>query len=612
MSQSHLGALYADFRNGEISRREFMRRGMALGISASLLVSVVANTAVAQDATPAADTTKAFPDSGTEGQERGAGPELLALAVQAASQLSVHNATGGKDIGAGMVILEPLITYGEAGVLIPVLATEVPSIANGSIAEDLSTVTFTLKPDILWSDGTPFTAEDVKFTWEWNINPENGSIDRPSWDMVSNIEVIDDLTVKATFDPPTFGWFQPFGGNIGAIYPKHYWEGSDDPIQTNIDFGMNPIGTGPYKLANLSPNEEVLYEINEHFREPNKPFFKTLRLKGNSEPDTSVRAVTVTGEWDLGFDIMMAPETMESLVGDLGEVSIDLGTGVEKLMLNFSDPNTEVDGQKSHVGTPHPYFSDPAVREAVSMAIDRATITEKLYGSVPASNMLVGMTDYESPNIPFVYDPQAAIAKLEEAGWVLDGNVRSKDGVELKALYTTTVNQRRQRVQAVVKANLEAIGFSVELNSVDGSVFFDSDIDNTQNFTHFYSDIQMYQDGATSAYPVNYMKYWYAGPDNENISQRENNYSGTNKARYVNPEYDVEFEKLTTLVDPEDVANQFILLNDIVIRDVVEVPIAQSANFTVINHRMNKANIIGSPFVPIWWNLHNWNLAEDQ
>ena len=93
-------------------------------------------------------------------------------------------------------------------------------------------------------------------------------------------------------------------------------------------------------------------------------------------------------------------------------------------------------------------------------------------------------------------------------------DVRAKDGVELSMVFTSTVNQRRQRTQAVVKANLEAIGFKVELNQVDGSIFFDGDIENEQNFTHFYSDMQLYTDGATSAYPVNYMKYWYAGPDN--------------------------------------------------------------------------------------------------
>src|SRR5690606_31184276 len=102
------------------------------------------------------------------------------------------------------------------------------TLENGLLAEDLSTVTFNLLPDVVWSDGTPFTANDVRFTWEWNIDEANGSIDRTSWELVSDVEVVDDLTAVVTFDPPTYGWFQSFASNIGAIYPAHFWEGSED------------------------------------------------------------------------------------------------------------------------------------------------------------------------------------------------------------------------------------------------------------------------------------------------------------------------------------------------------------------------------------------------
>jgi peptide/nickel transport system substrate-binding protein len=173
------------------------------------------------------------------------------------------------------------------------------------------------------------------------------------------------------------------------------------------------------------------------------------------------------------------------------------------------------------------------------------------------------------------------------------------------------VNQRRQRTQAVVKANLEAIGFKVELNQVDGSIFFDGDVENEQNFTHFYSDMQLYTDGATSAYPVNYMKYWYAGPDNENVAQEENSYSGTNKTRWVNAEYDAAFDELVALVDPEEVAAQFIKLNDMVVENVVEIPLVQTfADLYAINNRIRKENVVVNPFGDLYWNLANWNEAD--
>lgn len=610
MSQTSLGTLYAAFKAGEMNRRSFLQRGAALGVSTGLLTSLAANTLSAQDATPETGESS-LPDAGTENQQRGQAGELRVLAVQAASGLSVHNATGGKDISAGVVISEALLNYDGDGALVPILAKEVPTLENGLLAEDLSTVTFNLKEGVVWSDGTPFTANDVKFTWEWNIDEANQSIDQVSWQIISDVEVVDDLTVTITFDPPTFGWFQPCAGNIGVIYPAHFWEGSDDFSQTNVEFSMNPIGTGPFVLQEFKPNEEVVYAANENFREANKPAFSTMILRGGGEVSTSIQAVTVGSEWDLAFTLMIDPETLASIVGDEGEVVGALGTGVEKIQLNFSDPNTEVDGQQSEVNTPHPFLSDDVVRQAMALAIDREQIATNLYGSPATANMLVGLAAFESPNTSFTYDPVAAEALLEEAGWVMTGDVRAKDGVELSLVLTSTVNQRRQRTQAVVKANLEAIGFKVELNQVDGSIFFDGDVENTQNFTHFYSDTQLYTDGATSAYPVNYVKYWYAGPDNENVSQRGNGYSGTNKTRWVNAEYDAEFDKLVALVDPEEVAAQFILLNDMVVNNVVEIPLVQTfADLYAINNRIRKENVVVNPFGDLYWNLANWNEAE--
>lgn len=611
MRQTSLGSLISALKDGDINRRTFLQRGSALGISAGLLTTLAVNTASAQDATPAADAGSPFPDAGTDGQERGAGGELRVLAVQAASGLSSHNATGGKDISAAMVISEALLQYDGDGALVPVLVSEVPSLENGLLAEDLSSVTFNLLPDVVWSDGTPFTANDVRFTWEWNIDEANQSIDRVSWEIISNVEVVDDHTVTMTFDPPTYGWFQPCASNIGAIYPAHFWEGSEDFAQTNIEFSLSPIGTGPFQLREFKPNEEVIYEANPNYREPNKPYFESMILRGGGEAVTSIQAVTVGGEWDFAFTLMIDPETLESVVGDQGVVVGAVGTGVEKIQINFSDPNTEVDGQRSEVNTPHPFLTDDAVRQAMSMAINREQIAERLYGSPAAANMLVGLTAFESPNTSIVYDPAAAAQVLEDAGWVLEGDTRVKDGVELSIVLTSTINARRQRTQAVVKENLEAIGIAVELSQVDGSIFFDGDIDNTQNFTHFYSDTQLYTDGATSAYPVNYMKYWYAGPDNENVSQRGNGYAGTNKTRWVSAEYDAAFDELVALTDPVDVAAQFILLNDMVVNNVVEIPLVQTyADLYAQHNRIRGENVVVSPFGDLWWNLANWNEAE--
>jgi len=616
-SRSPLRDLHRAFTKGQIDRRTFIQRATALGVSLGSAAAIAQNSVAAQVASPAASPMaspvvgSSQPAVGTENQERGAGGELRILAIQAASGLSVHNATGGKDISAGTIISEALMNYAPDTTLLPNLITEVPTQDNGLLAADLSSVTFHLLPGVLWSDGEPFTAEDVVFTWEWNVEPTNQSIDAVSWEIIESLEAVDDLTVQVTFVEPTVGWFQPFASNIGVIYPKHFWDGKDAD-EANEEFLNAPIGTGAYKLEELRPNDQVTYVINENYREPNKPYFNRVVLKGGGDPASSLRAVTVTGDWDLAFTLQLDPTTIDATTGDQGTVYGPPGTGVEKIQFNFSDPYTEVDGQRSHKDTPHPFLTELAVRQAIATAIDRQQIADVLYAAPPGRNILTGMAPYESPNTSWEYDPDAAAQMLEDAGWVAgDDGVREKDGVRLELRYVSTVNPQRQKVQAVVKQNLEDIGFAVEILSVDGSIFFDGSPGNDQNFTHFYSDMQEYTDGATSAFPINYMKYWYAGPNGENIAQAENEWTGTNKCRYVNPEYDAAWEEIARVSTPEDAADLFIQLNDMVIDDVVEIPLVQVvADRYAVNRRIRADNIAVTAFGDIYWNIANWNEAE--
>lgn len=617
--RNRLRAAYRQLTAGEIDRRRFMTQAGALGLGAGAISTIAQNAAVAQDATPQATPGATpvsaggyvRPDAGTEGQTRGAGGELRILVPQGASALSVHNATGGKDIAAGSIISEPLLSYAPDTSLVTNLVTEAPSVENGLLAGDLSSVTFNLLPDVVWSDGQPFTADDVVFTWEWNVDPDNGSIDRTSWELLSNVEAVDDLTVLATFASPTIGWFQPFGSNIGAIYPRHFWDGKD-PAVANTEFAETPIGTGAFVLESLAPNDQVIYLANENYREANKPFYSRIIIQGGGDAPSAVRAVTATADWDLAFTLQIDATALEAALGEQGAVYGPPGTGVEKIQFNFSDPDTEVDGQRSQKDTPHPFLTDKAVRQAVALAINRQVLSDNLYAGEPSEppgrNILAGMGIYESPNTTWEFNPELAARMLDDAGWVLNGDFREKDGVRLSMRYVTTTAEVRQRVQAVVKDNLDDLGFDVELVAIDGGVFFDGSLGNDQNFTHFYSDMQEYTDGATSAFPVNYMKYWYAGPDGENIAQAENDYTGTNKTRYSNADYDATFDRIASVATQEEAIELFIELNDHVIDEFVEIPLVQLvADRYAASNEFNVDNIAVTAFGDVYWNIANWN-----
>jgi peptide/nickel transport system substrate-binding protein len=615
-----LSALHRLLTSGQINRRQFLTRATALGMSLPVATFVVnAIGAAAQEAaTPEAYTPGSIrPEIGTEGQTRGAGGELKLLVAQAPASLSVHVASGGADIGACSPITEPLISYAPDGTLLPTLAAEVPTVENGGVSADLTTVTFKLKPDVLWSDGQPFTADDVVFTWQWIIDATNQSIEQTTYEVIESVEAIDPLTVRVTYKNPTLAWYIPFASsNRGGIYPKHFWDGKDQQA-ANDEFRSKPVGTGPFVADSITPLDQVLYSANPNYREPNKPYFASINLKGSTDNVTSIQAVIQTGEWDLFDNPQVTPDVMAGLLAsaDKGTVYGVPGTGVEKLELNFSDPRTDVDGQKSQKDTPHPFLTDPAVRQALSLTIDRDTISTRFYDGPPVEppgrNILTGIGIYESPNTSLQYDPAAAAKLLDDAGWVLDGDTRAKDGVTLEVDYVTTTNDVRQKTQAVVKSAWEDLGIKVNLKAIDGGVFFDGSVGNDQNFTHFYSDLQMYTDGATSSFPINYMQYWYAGENGDNIAQKENNWNGTNKSRYSNPEYDAIYDKLALETDAAKAAEYFVQLNDIVIDNFVQIPVVQRAGTkyaAVLTLR--RENIAENAFEALFWNIQNWNRVE--
>ena len=610
--------LHQEFRLGRISRRDFITRALSLGVGVPVALFVANSTrlsAFAQEsATPTFGSTPGIPSAGTEHQQRGAGGELKMLVAQAASALSIHAASGGADISAATPITEPLLSYGTDGTLVPILAAEVPTAENGGVAADLGAVTFKLKPDVLWSDGQPFTADDVVFTWQWVSDEANQSIDQTTYAVIQTVEAIDPLTVKATFKTPTLAWYIPFtSSNRGGIYPKHFWDGKDQQ-KANDEFRSAPIGTGPYVVDSITPLDQVIYKANEHYREPNKPFFATINAKGSTDAVTSVQAVVSTGDWDFADNPQITPDVMANLLkeGTKGTVYGLPGPYVEKLDINFSDPRKTVDNQKSEMNTPHPFFSDVAVRNALSLGIDRETISTRFYDGPPIEppgvNILSGIAAFESGNTSWTFNIDQAKQKLDEAGWTLNGNVRSKEGVELQLDYVTTINDVRQKTQAVLKDAWQEIGFKVNLKQVDGGIFFDSSAGNDQNFTHFYSDIQMYTDGPTSTFPLAYMQYWYAGKDGENICQKSNNWAGTNKIRYNNPEYDALFDQLTVETDADKAATLFVQLNDIIINEFVEIPIVQrEAQKYACSNTIRRENIAESTFEGLLWNIANWN-----
>ena len=143
----------------------------------------------------------------------------------------------------------------------------------------------------------------------------------------------------------------------------------------------------------------------------------------------------------------------------------------------------------------------------MDLAVDRETISTQFYGDgePPTANVVNGLPSFISPNTSFEFNLDKAKETLDAAGWVLDGDVRKKDGVELKITYSTSINPVRQKTQAVDKQSFEEIGIEVSLQQVDSGIFFDASPGNEQNIGHMYVDINMYTNGAGTPVPTDFM-----------------------------------------------------------------------------------------------------------
>lgn len=612
--------LVEQLRTGAIDRRAFIRRATALGLAPGL-ATVVAYRVSAQDATPVGEAAEedifasngSPRDTGTENQTRGEGGELRIIQYQAPTNLSPHASTGYKDFDAAQLVVEPLLGYLSDAQLYGVLVDEVPSLENGLLAEDGLSVTFRLKEGLLWSDGEPVTAEDIKFTVEWVLNPDNASTSRSKYEPIAGVEVQDELTAVVTFSEPNPFWFEPFTGyTLGTLYPKHVFEAGGTGAADA--FVLKPIGTGPFKVVSFTPNDEIQYEVNENYREANKPFFSSVYLKGGGDGAASARAVLQTGEFDFAWPPGLEPDVMASMMTAeaLGVEVPAPPVNVERMAINHSDPNTEVDGQVSEMNTPHPALSDPAVRRAMNLAINRQLIADEFYGSGSTAgvNVVNGDPSVYSPNTSWSFDSAAAAQALDDAGWVMDGDIRAKDGVKLDFVFASAISSRRQKAQAVIKQNLEDIGMRIQLETVDSGIFFDNSVGNDQSFSKFPWDLMLYVMPQGSTRPLSYMMQWYAGPNGENVAQESNSWTGSNLCRWRNDEYDALWQATATETDPTALIEKFIALNDLVVNDDVLVPVVLVGGGSLASNKLRLENLIAGGFSGAYVNIANWNFAD--
>jgi peptide/nickel transport system substrate-binding protein len=549
--------------------------------------------------------------------ERGADGNVNIIYWQAPSILNPYLSGGTKDVESSSMIVEPLARFNETGALVPWLVEEIPTVANGGISEDLTQITWKITPGIKWSDGTPFTSADVKFTYEYCTHPEGGCAQITKYEGVKSVETPDDLTVIVTFDKPTPYPYTAFvGGEAPIIQAAQFADcmGAKAPECTDQNFG--PIGTGPFVVTEFRPNDVITMKANDMYRDPAKPAFATVTFKGGGSAEDAGRAVLETGEFDYAWNLQLAPDVIAKMVeGGKGKTVSAFGSAVERIMVNQTNPDPSLPDDQRSVKqdltgpSEHPFLGDPAVYKAMSMAIDRPLLVEVGYGSAGnvTCNWIPAPAIYNSDTFDCsTQDIAGANAMLDAAGIVdTDGDgVREKDGVPLRILYQTSTNAVRQDFQALIKQWWSEIGIETELRNINASVFFGGDPGSPDTFQKFYADVEMYTNLFNGTDPQAYLGNGLCNKAPRPDSQ----WQGENITRFCMPEYDALHAKLSETSDINERASLARQMNDMIIENGAMIPLLQRGRISA------HANSLGGVVLNVWdselWNVADWHRVE--
>jgi len=544
--------------------------------------------------------------------ERGGDGQLNIIYWQAPSTMNPYLSGGTKEVEAASMVIEPLASYDENGNIVPRLVEELPTVENGGVAEDLRSVTWKLKEGILWSDGTPLTAADAVFTWQYCTHPEGGCAQISYYDGVESIEAVDDLTIKINFSEPKPYPYTTLVGAESPIIQKAQFEaciGAKAPECTEQNF--NPVGTGPFVVTEFRANDVIQLAANPNYREADKPAFANVLFKGGGDAASAARSVLETGEFDYAWNLQVEPELLSQMeAAGNGQVVVSFQTSVERLHLNQTNPDPALGDKRSTIeGGPHPFLTDPAVGQALSMAIDRQLLVDVGYGKTGkvTCNVLPAPEIYASTaNDGCVeQDIEGAKQLLEDAGYTVGADgVREKDGVRLSVLYQTSTNSVRQGAQALIKQWWAEIGVETELRNIDASVFFGGDPASPDTFQKFYADIEMFTNNFAGADPEAYMANWVCS----DIPSPANQWQGNNIQRWCSEAYDALVRQMATTAELEkrgEIAKQ---QNDMLIQSYSIIPLVYRGGTSA------HANSLGGVKMTDWdselWNIADWHRVQ--
>lgn len=476
-----------------------------------------------------------------------------------------------------VLTVEPLFTPAADGTYRPVLAAEVPTRENGGLSEDFLTVIYRLKEGLTWSDGEPFTAEDIVFTWEAYNNPESlpaGSAITPAYDLIESVTAVNPLTVRVRMKDINPGYLDLWQ----AVLPEHKFDST--VVTTEHPQARLSLGTGPFAIAEWRAGERITFERNPNYRDSEKPYLD--RIVVQIVPDAQVALSSFTnGEFDFVYfftsNEYAALADAEASGNDI-RLIIEEGEGldVEWLWLNHSDGGAP--------DRPHPVLGNSAIREAMDYGIDRQAIVDQIlegYGTLTGSLIYSGWAAVDRPATP--YDPERANRILDEAGWVRgpDG-IRTKDGIRASLRYQTISGDPvRELYQQLIQQNMLDIGIELVIQNAESSVLL-----SRWDGALWRGDYDLFM--SRGGYVIDPMDRTLQFTSSEVPTET---YNGLNFIRYQSPEFDRLVQEAASTLD-RDVRKPLYEQADAVwAQDRSSLPLYRTAKGTATTERLQGVNL---------------------
>jgi len=444
-------------------------------------------------------------------------------------------------------------------------ATIVPDLADSWSFEDNTTLIFHLKKGVVWHDGKPFTARDVKFTYEFMNSDKVVSPYKSDFKYVKEVKILDDFTLEVHYTQP---YFKALSIWMMGMLPAHLWVKEKDPMRSRLN--KLPVGTGPYRMDKaFGINERIVLRANKNY------FFHAPHIRRQiyhyiGDPSTEFMMLK-GGKLDIGS---LSPLQLERQVGE----------AFKKRFVVYELPSQSYTylGFNLREGK----FADPKVRRAIALGIDRQEIIDLLFfshGSPCYGPFMPGSSVYPRDLKPEGYDPLAAKKLLREAGY------DEAHPLEF-TLVTNTGNDIRINAAQIIQQQLLRIGVKMKIRTMEWQAFL-----NTVVFPHRFDAVLLGWSLSLipDAYPI-----WHSDGDKK---------GGFNFVGYHNPEVDRLIEESEKLVDPEAFAEKYRKIFRLIVADHPYVFLYIPNSITAVSRRIEgiEPSIIG-----IQHNFIDWKIKD--